>query len=81
MSTFVREGGLRVQILSNDHPPPHVHVRGGGFHAKILIGDENTAPELDELKSGDVRRIKFAMRLVAENQELLLREWKSIHGE
>lgn len=31
--------GLRISIQSNEHPPPHFHVRGGGIDASFSIFD------------------------------------------
>ena len=79
MVTVLRAEGLRVVIYVNDHMPAHVHVFGDG-EAKInLIGAEG-APELvwaQDMTRAGVRR---AMRVVSEQQAVLLRRWEEIHG-
>lgn len=79
MVTVFRAHGLRVIIFVDDHEPAHVHVFGDG-HAKInLLGADGT-PELvwaEGMTRGEVRR---AMRLVLEQQTLLLTRWEDIHG-
>ncbi|GGI53299.1 DUF4160 domain-containing protein [Oxalicibacterium solurbis] len=31
--------GLRIEIFSREHPPPHFHVSGGGIDATFSIAD------------------------------------------
>ncbi len=79
MVTVLRADGLRVVIFVDDHQPAHVHVFGDG-HARInLLGADGT-PELvwaDGMTRGEIRR---AMRIVIEQQALLLARWEKIHG-
>lgn len=77
---------LVVYIYTNDHEPAHVHVFRGRktdtnkADIKIYIGSEEEAPELREahpsLKTKDIVN---AIKLVAENQEMLLERWQEIH--
>ncbi len=79
MVTVHREAGFRFVIFTDDHEPAHVHVLGDG-HAKInLIGDGGR-PELvsnDGHKTGDLRKM---MRIVEQQQALLLEQWETYHG-
>lgn len=79
MVTVFRGGGLRVVIFVDDHHPAHVHVFGDG-QAKInLIGPDNR-PELiwaEGMKRNEVRR---AVKLVVEQHEFLIDQWRMIHG-
>jgi hypothetical protein len=77
--TVIRAHGLRVVIFVDDHEPAHVHVFGDG-EAKINLTGANCAPELvwaDGMTRTEIRR---AMRMVAEQNQLLLMRWKDIHG-
>ena len=79
MVTAHRAHGLRVVIFVDDHEPAHVHVFGDG-QAKINLVGPDGIPELvwvDGMKDNDVRR---AMRIVREQQEPLLAQWREIHG-
>lgn len=79
MVTVLRAHGLRVVIFTNDHQPAHVHVFGDG-EAKINLLGASGAPALvwaDSMSRGDVRR---AMRIVVEQQAVLLARWEEIHG-
>ena len=79
MITVLRSQGLEFAIYTDDHPPPHVHVYGGG-KAKIALVGRNGRPELlraSGLKDGDIRK---AMRVVVEHREELLQMWSEIHG-
>jgi hypothetical protein len=79
MVTVHREAGLRFIIFKDDHEPAHVHVVGDG-KAKIIIVGAGGTPELDYndgFKAGDLRK---AMRIVAEQQAMLMERWKEHHG-
>jgi len=79
MVTVVRADGLRVVIFVNDHLPAHVHVFGDG-EAKINLLGSGGTPDLvwaDHMTRGEVRR---ALRLVVEQQAILLQHWEKIHG-
>ncbi len=80
MGTIFREDGYVGQILSGDHQPPHVHVSKAGGKAKILIGDENTAPSVMRVAGMSDREVKAAVGLVGKYQEDLLAGWRRIHG-
>jgi hypothetical protein len=78
MVTVLRAHGLRVVIFTNDHQPAHVHVFGDG-EAKINLLGADGIPELiwaDAMSRGEVRR---ALRIVTEQQALLLARWEDIH--
>lgn len=79
MITVLRAQGFHITIYVDDHPPAHVHVLGDG-HAKINLMGSDGLPELvrtDDMKNADVRK---AMRIVVENQHILLARWREIHG-
>jgi hypothetical protein len=79
MVTVHREAGLRFIIFVDDHEPAHVHVIGDGA-AKINLSGPDGVPELidnDGFKTGDLRK---AMRIVAEQQAMLMARWRELHG-
>ena len=79
MVTVFRAQGLRVMIFVDDHQPAHVHVFGDG-QAKINLLGAGGTPELvwaDGMTRGEVRR---AVKIVVEQQALLLARWEDIHG-
>ena len=79
MVTVHREAGLRFIIFVDDHEPAHIHVVGDG-KAKINLAGRDGRPELvynDGLKAGDLRK---ALRIVAEQQAVMLERWDEIHG-
>ncbi|GBR76770.1 DUF4160 domain-containing protein [Acidiphilium acidophilum] len=79
MVTVFRALGLRVIIFIDDHQPAHVHVFGDG-HAKInLLGVDGT-PELVWTEGMTRAEVRRAMRIVLEQQALLLARWEDIHG-
>lgn len=79
MITVLRSSGLEFVIYAHDHPPPHLHVIGGGVAKIILVGD-NGLPELiyvRRMKNSDLQK---ALRIVRENQASLLARWRELHG-
>lgn len=81
MSTPLRRDGFRFVIRSNDHNPSHVHVEKAGVEALFNLGDENTRPSLREVRGMKYKDIYKAFEIVCEEQDLLLQEWRKIHGK
>jgi len=81
MVTVIRERGFFVRILTNDHPPPHVHVQHGDGRAKICLGDRSKPPELVEVVGMTKPEALAAFKLVAERRQELLTAWENIHGQ
>lgn len=79
MVTVFRAFGLRVIIFLDDHQPAHVHVFGDG-HAKINLLGFGGIPELVWADSMSRTEIRRAVRIVTEQQVLLLTRWEDIHG-
>ncbi|MEY2943795.1 MAG: hypothetical protein RLY97_1809 [Pseudomonadota bacterium] len=79
MVTVHREAGMRFVIFSDDHEPAHVHVSADGT-AKINLRGRGGEPELVRshgMSAGDLRK---AMRIVAEQQNNLIKRWSELHG-
>ena len=79
MVTVFRAQGLRVIIFVDDHQPAHVHVFGDG-HAKINLRGADGAPELVWVEGMTRVEVRRAMRIVLEQQAVLLARWEEIHG-
>ncbi len=76
MPTVLREGSWYVLVHTDDHPPPHVHVRRPGGEAKV-----NLAPVgLARARGLALHDAVEAVRLVEHNRERLLSAWRRIHG-
>ena len=81
MPTPIKQNGFAVRIYTRDeHPPAHVHVWKAGGEMVIYLGDEQTPPSVRESRGLAARDERRAFELVVNNQELLLREWRRIHG-
>ena len=76
MPTILRQGGLRIVIYPNDHPPTHVHVIGAGWEVVIDL----VRLELREAIGCAEHDARQALRLFAEHRDELLRAWRRIHG-
>jgi hypothetical protein len=60
----------RIQLREKDHPPPHVHLTGGGLDVMLSLVTEvmvGRAPPLI---------IKEALEWVRAHQVQLLEDWK-----
>lgn len=79
MVTVFRAQGLRVIIFVDDHLPAHVHDFGDG-QAKINLRGADGAPELVWAEGMSRVEVRRAMRIVLEQQMLLLARWEDIHG-
>jgi hypothetical protein len=77
MPTVLNEGGFRVKINTDDHPPMHVHIWHQG---NVLIVEFETEIQPRDNFGFSRRNESRALQLVEEHQEFLIREWRSIHG-
>ncbi len=64
--------GIRFNVYSNDHDPPHVDAEVDGMKMKIFFGTGSTPPSIGptnpRIKNNDARR---AFRIFLENEESL----------
>jgi hypothetical protein len=70
MPEIRRFGGFKLLMFFQDENPPHVHIRGAGFAAKIRISNGGVL-------AGEApnRVLKQARRWIEEHQEELLALW------
>lgn len=76
MPTIHREHGFNFVIYVDDHPPPHVHVTGGGV-AKIILEPQVTLLQSRGLSKADAGR---ALEVVTSRRDEMIAAWKRIHG-
>ena len=72
---IVRSRGYRVIIFTNDHPPAHIHVRRAGKKARVRL----EPVELLNDYGYSSREIKQILKLVQDNQTVLLTQWDRYH--
>jgi hypothetical protein len=75
--TIVYEGGYRIVIFPNDHPPAHVHIIKDDLDAKVQLDPIEFIEEPDF----NPRQMKRILKLVREHQQELLDKWDEIHPE
>jgi hypothetical protein len=70
MPEIERFGGFKLVMFFQDENPPHVHIKGPGFAAKMRISN-------GDLLAGDApnRVVKQARRWVEAHQAELLERW------
>ncbi len=74
MPTVAVVFGIAVLFFYNDHDPPHFHVQGGAFQAKIDLADLSASEVKGHLRPQDLNRIRaWATRHRAELWENWMR--------
>jgi hypothetical protein len=71
MPELLRIFGLRFFFYSNDHNPPHVHVRNSDGEARFTI-DPVALIENKGLKEKD---IYLSEAIIEENKDIFLKRW------
>ncbi|MER5886683.1 hypothetical protein ABT160_22895 [Streptomyces sp. NPDC001941] len=79
VGTIVNEGGVTIQIYSNDHAPPHAHVKGKGTEVRI---GQNGRPLAGD---GELSRLQKAvvdnnLRTIRENIRVAMERFKANGG-
>ncbi len=74
--------GIRFNIYSNDHDPPHVDAEVDGMKMKMFFGSETEPPEIGpmnpRIKRNDANR---AFRIFLDNEETLKALYEKVHGK
>lgn len=84
MAEIFRLNGFKVVIFSDDHNPPHVHIRKGDFEVKIDISGERAelmAGEENSRQAADKKLRKQALKIADDNLVTLINEWRQIDAE
>jgi hypothetical protein len=75
MPEIKRFGGFKVLMFFQDENPPHVHIKGADFAAKIRVSDGSIlaghAPN---------RVLKQARRWIGSRRNALLELWDEFQG-
>ena len=76
--TILSSGKVRIGIIdSNDHNPPHVHVKAPGAKAKINILDSRIVSS----KGFSKQSLKELQKSVKDQKEMLLEKWEEFYGK
>jgi len=81
MPTVLRIDGYCVQIFTDDHLPPHVHVFARGSE---LVVNLNCAEKYVSIRGNDgfkKREIRDIAIIVQTNRLELCEAWEEIHGD
>ena len=79
MVTVHRQGGFRIVIHKDDHPPAHVHVIKDG-EVVIQLSGQSGRPEIIREYGSTNADVRKCMRIVMDQQAALLVKWQEIHG-
>ncbi|RPF36342.1 DUF4160 domain-containing protein [Streptomyces sp. TLI_185] len=72
VGTIVNQDGVKIQIYSNDHAPPHAHVKGKGAEVRIgqngkpLAGDPELTRHQQSVVTENIRTIRENIRVAME---------------
>ncbi|MFH9835382.1 Hint domain-containing protein [Streptomyces sp. NBC_01696] len=76
VGTIVNEGGVTIQIYSNDHAPAHAHVKGPGkFETRIgqngkpLKGDPELPPKQRDIVNRNITKIRKNIQVSMERHK------------
>lgn len=73
--------GIRFNIYSNDHNPPHVDAEVNGMKMKIYFSSGTTPPQIGQtnprIKNNDVRR---AFEIFCNNELTLLELFEEVQN-
>ena len=67
-----RVNGLKIEIYSNEHPPPHFHVKSPNINASFTI--ESCTQLKGKISSKDLSKIKYWFKY---SKPLLIETWDS----
>ena len=74
MPTIAAFGAFRITLYAEDHNPPHVHVIGPDFQAKVRSADA-------VLFAGAIppRHRRQALAWIAANHDVLMARWNDLN--
>jgi hypothetical protein len=76
MPTILNTKGLKFIIFTDDHPPPHVHVKQAEGGAKIQL----EPVEIIAYWSLTPRQLREIMEITRDNRDYFLSRWYELHG-
>jgi len=74
--TVLRLGAYRFFFYSREESRPHIHVEEGNNTAKFWINPV----ELAESYGFSTTKLNKIERLVKQNEDLILKEWRDFHA-
>lgn len=75
---ILKSGKVKIGIVdTNDHNPPHVHVKAPGAKAKIII----ETSEIVAAKGFTKQALRDLQRAVKDQKVVLLEKWEEFYGE
>jgi hypothetical protein len=77
MPTVHREANRRYVIFTNDHPPPHLHVKAPGCECRIHIEDARVMSNAGFTQ----RDLRVIIATVIENASAFRLAWDGIFSE
>jgi hypothetical protein len=76
MPTILNTKGFKFIIFTDDHPPPHIHVKQAEGGTKIRL----EPVEIIAYWSLTPRQLRAIMTITRENRDYFLSKWYELHG-
>jgi hypothetical protein len=78
----IKHNGFRLQVFTNDHRPPHVHVFSpNGWEFRFALGKKRLGKLLSVRGRGRQTEAKDAAEAAAVHYDTLLEIWTAHHGK
>lgn len=81
MPTILCVDGYDVQIFTQDHLPPHVHVFARGCEAIVHLNCLDRFVSVRDNHRFKSRELRDVVLLVQANRAALCEAWEDIHGK
>lgn len=78
MPTIETVSGARIALHTDDHRPPHVHVKYDRQQIRLRISDAEPMDPVDSFHPRVLRDVQKWLRL---NRDIVVEEWAKYHGE
>ncbi len=80
MPAVLRQDGFDVDIYTNDHEPPHVHVWKAEGEVVINLGEGAGIPTIRDVNRMGKKHVRKAYAIVEQGLYYLRDKWKETHG-
>ena len=73
--------GFYCIVYTDDHDPPHVHIKYSGTTTILNLGASSEDVTIRDAQNMKPKDIKKAMELLEENWDDAVAKWEEYHGQ
>jgi len=81
MPTVLKVEGIRVMLLTRDHPPPHVHLFSPDGAAKIRLNCPNGPLEEYDNSGLSLKQIRKVKAAIQPQIAAICAEWRKLYAK